>query len=86
MSASFFRTLRVEPELGRSFLPDEDGLDHPEKVIIPTDADSVEVPVTVQTDTRPGRYAIALQATANVNGFEEEIRGSPVAIEVHKKK
>jgi len=29
VSANFFRTLRVEPELGRSFLPDEDGLDHP---------------------------------------------------------
>lgn len=29
VSASFFRTLRVMPELGRDFLPDEDGLDRP---------------------------------------------------------
>ncbi|MDP9112392.1 MAG: ABC transporter permease [Acidobacteriota bacterium] len=30
VSANFFNTLRVKPELGRTFLPDEDGLDHPE--------------------------------------------------------
>lgn len=30
VSANFFRTLGVKPELGRTFLPDEDGLDHPE--------------------------------------------------------
>src|SRR6266853_6599633 len=29
VSASFFRTLRVTPALGRTFLPDEDGLDRP---------------------------------------------------------
>ena len=29
VSASFFRTLRVTPTLGRTFLPDEDGLDRP---------------------------------------------------------
>jgi len=29
VSASFFRTLGVTPERGRSFLPDEDGLDRP---------------------------------------------------------
>ncbi len=29
VSASFFRTLGVAPELGRDFLPDEDGLDRP---------------------------------------------------------
>ncbi len=29
VSAAFFRTLRVKPLLGRTFLPDEDGLDNP---------------------------------------------------------
>jgi putative ABC transport system permease protein len=29
VSAEFFRTLRVKPELGRDFLPEEDGLDRP---------------------------------------------------------
>jgi predicted permease len=29
VSSSFFRTLRVTPELGRDFLPEEDGLDRP---------------------------------------------------------
>ena len=29
VSARFFRTLRVNPGLGRTFLPDEDGLDNP---------------------------------------------------------
>ncbi|MGH9594016.1 MAG: FtsX-like permease family protein, partial [Bryobacteraceae bacterium] len=29
VTASFFRTLRVAPVLGRTFLPDEDGLDRP---------------------------------------------------------
>jgi putative ABC transport system permease protein len=29
VSASFFRTLRIAPALGRTFLPDEDGLDRP---------------------------------------------------------
>jgi putative ABC transport system permease protein len=29
VSANFFRTLRVNPALGRFFLPDEDGLDNP---------------------------------------------------------
>jgi putative ABC transport system permease protein len=30
VTANFFRTLRVKPFLGRTFLPDEDGLDHPD--------------------------------------------------------
>ncbi|HML18877.1 MAG TPA: ABC transporter permease [Bryobacteraceae bacterium] len=30
VTANFFRTLRVKPVLGRTFLPDEDGLEHPE--------------------------------------------------------
>ncbi len=29
VTANFFRTLGVKPVLGRTFLPDEDGLDHP---------------------------------------------------------
>lgn len=29
VTANFFRTLRVKPILGRTFLPDEDGLEHP---------------------------------------------------------
>ena len=31
VTANFFRTLGVKPVLGRTFLPDEDGLEHPEK-------------------------------------------------------
>lgn len=30
VTANFFRTLRVRPALGRTFLPDEDGLEHPQ--------------------------------------------------------
>src|SRR5579863_5634346 len=30
VTANFFRTLQVKPALGRTFLPDEDGLEHPE--------------------------------------------------------
>lgn len=30
VTANFFRTLGMKPVLGRTFLPDEDGLDHPE--------------------------------------------------------
>ena len=30
VTSNFFRTLQVKPALGRTFLPDEDGLDHPE--------------------------------------------------------
>jgi len=33
VSASFFRTLRVAPVMGRAFLPDEDGLDRPETAV-----------------------------------------------------
>ncbi len=63
-------------------LSPNDGLECPEMVTIPKGQDSVEVEVKVQAETPPGRRGISLSGTAEVDGFEEEVRGDRIEIEV----
>jgi hypothetical protein len=60
------------------------GLEVPEKVVIPRGQTTVEVEVKAQTGTNPGRRSIQLSATGDVDGFEEEQRGGRIEIEVPK--
>jgi hypothetical protein len=60
------------------------GLDAPETVTIPKGMYSVEVEVKAQADAQPRKQGWQLTATADVSGFEEELRASPVEIEVKK--
>jgi hypothetical protein len=60
------------------------GLEAPETVTIPKGQTSVEFDVKVLTDAQPRKQNWSLLATADVSGFEEELRASPVEIEVKK--
>lgn len=60
------------------------GLDAPETVTIPKGQSSVVVRVTAQADAQPRKQNWQLTATADVSGFEEELRAGPVEIEVKK--
>ena len=51
------------------------GLNLPDKVVIPRGQTGVEVEIKVASDRTPGRQNINLNASADVNGFEEEQRG-----------
>jgi hypothetical protein len=59
-------TVQISPALGLTL---------PASVVIPRGKDGVEVEVTVAPDLTPGRRSINLNATALVNGLEEEQRG-----------
>ena len=52
-----------------------DGLECPDKVVVPAGKDSAEVQVRARADARPGRHGVALSGSADVDGFEEEARG-----------
>jgi hypothetical protein len=60
------------------------GLNLPEKIIIPRGKTGVDVEVKVAPDRAPGRQNINLNATAEVNGFEEEQRGGRFEIDIVK--
>ncbi len=60
------------------------GLDFPETVTIPKGQSSVTFSVRAENDLQPRRQGMSIHATAEVNGFEEEIRGQPIEIEVKK--
>lgn len=60
------------------------GLNLPDKIVIPRGQLGVDVEIIVAPDRSPGRQNINLTATAEVNGFEEEQRGSRLDIEVTK--
>ena len=51
------------------------GLNLPEKVIIPRGQTGVDLTIKIDADRTPGRQSVNLNATAQVNGFEEEQRG-----------
>ncbi len=81
--------VRVTVERAKTFagpvtveLSPAQGLDLPEKVVVPRGQTSVEVAVKAQADAMPGRRTVALAATADVDGFEEEQRGGRIEVEV----
>jgi hypothetical protein len=60
------------------------GLEAPETVTIPKGQTSVEFAVTARPDAQPRKQNWSLTATGDVSGFEEELRASPVEIEIKK--
>ena len=56
----------------------------PETAIVPKGKDSIEIDVAVSLDAQPRKQNVQLTATAYVSGFEEELRASPVEVEVKK--
>ena len=59
-------TVQLSPSLGLSF---------PDKVVIPRGQTGVDIEVKTDPQRTPGRQSINLNASADVNGFEEEQRG-----------
>jgi hypothetical protein len=57
-------------------------LEHAEKVTIPAGKDRIEVEVKVPADAAPGRRSVALHGTADVDGFEDEVRGARIDFEI----
>lgn len=60
------------------------GLEHPETVTVPKGMASAEFAVKARPDAQPRRQNWTLTATADVGEFEEELRASPVEVEVKK--
>ncbi len=60
------------------------GLEAPEAVTIAKGRTSVEFAVKAVADAQPRKQNWQLTATADVSGFEEELRASPVEIEIKK--
>ena len=59
-------TIQLSPVLGLTF---------PDKVVIPRGQAGVDIEVKADPQRTPGRQSINLNASAEVNGFEEEQRG-----------
>lgn len=60
------------------------GLTFPETVLVPKGQTSVEIDIAVSLDAQPRKQGLTVMATGEVDGFEEEVRGSPIEIEVRK--
>lgn len=60
------------------------GVTLPETVTVPKDRAGVEIDIAVSADARPRQQPVQITATADVDGFEEEVRGQPVTVEVKK--
>jgi hypothetical protein len=60
------------------------GLDAPETVTIPKGQASIEFEVRATADVSPRRHGWSMLATADVSGFEEELRATPVELEFKK--
>jgi hypothetical protein len=61
------------------------GLELPPMVVVPRGESAVDIEVKAAKDAAPGRRSIPFQATADVNGFEEEQRGARIEIDVLKR-
>ena len=60
------------------------GINFPETVTLPKGASSAAIDIAVSADFQPRKQGITIRATGEVDGFEEEIRGSPIEIDVKK--
>jgi hypothetical protein len=58
------------------------GLEFPPMVVVPRGESGVDIEVKAVKDAAPGRRGIEFQATADVDGFEEEQRGTRIEIDV----
>jgi hypothetical protein len=60
------------------------GIGFPETVTVPKGATTVSIDIAVSPDAQPRKQGITVRATADVDGFEEEVRGAPIEIEIKK--
>jgi hypothetical protein len=60
------------------------GVTLPESVMVAKGQASVEIEIGAEPDAQPRKQGITVTATGDVDGFEEELRGSPIEIEVRK--
>lgn len=84
-------TVRLVVERQKSFdgavtlhLNPMQGLEHPETVTVPKGMTSVEFVAKALPDAQARKQSWSLTATADVGAFEEELRASPVEVEVKK--
>jgi hypothetical protein len=68
-------TLRLNPVQGVTL---------PETITIPRGQAAAEIDIAVSPDAPPRQQGIQVRATADVDGYEEEVRGTPVTVEVKK--
>lgn len=66
-------TLRLQPMSGVTL---------PETVTVARGADAAEIDIAVSPDAAARQQNLTVTATGDVDGFEEEVRSSPVAVEV----
>ncbi|HXD84974.1 MAG TPA: hypothetical protein VN641_00665 [Urbifossiella sp.] len=60
------------------------GINFPETVTLPKGASSAAIDIAVSLDFQPRKQVITVRASGDVDGFEEEIRGAPIEIDVKK--
>ncbi|MDB5312046.1 MAG: putative serine proteinase, subtilase family [Gemmataceae bacterium] len=60
------------------------GITLPETITVSKGQTRVEIAIAAAPDAQPRKQGIQVMATAEVDGFEEEVRGSPVEVEVKK--
>lgn len=60
------------------------GIEFPEHLTVPKGATTVEFTVKTTADAQPRKQNITVHATGEVGGFEEEVRASPVEVEIKK--
>jgi hypothetical protein len=68
-------TLRLTPTQGLTF---------PETVVVPKGQSGADVDVTAAADAGPRKQNLTVTATATVDGYEEEQRGTPFEVEIRK--
>jgi hypothetical protein len=68
-------TLKLEPA---------PGLELPQMVVVQRGETGVEIEVKAAKDATPGRQSVQVSGTADVDGFEEEVRGVRLELEVTK--
>jgi hypothetical protein len=61
------------------------GLSFPETVMLAKGQSHLEIEVTATADAQPRKQGLSVLATGEVDGFEEEVRGTPVEIEIRAK-
>jgi hypothetical protein len=65
-------------------LPTVQGIPLPESLTVSRGETTVSIDIAVSPDAQPRKQNLTVTATGDVDGYEEEVRGSPVEVEVRK--